>query len=148
MKQAKWPEPNDYDIAVIGAGPAGSAAAAALGSLGWQVLLIERDRFPRHKVCGEFLSPESQATLNDLGLFSDLAALHPVQLQEVQLFSRQGSELVVPLPQVGWGVSRYAMDAALAHCAERRGVTLWQNSTATASEQHDRRPQADHPPRW
>ncbi len=132
MKQAKWPESPDYDIAVIGAGPAGSSAAAALATLGWQVLLIERDRFPRHKVCGEFLSPESQATLDELGTFADLAALHPVQLKKVQLFSRQGSELVVPLPQMGWGVSRYAMDTALAQCAERRGATLWQESTATA----------------
>jgi flavin-dependent dehydrogenase len=132
VKRVRPPKSPDYDIAVVGAGPAGSAAAATLAALGWQVLLVERDQFPRHKVCGEFLSPESQTTLNELGLFSDLAALHPVQLKKVQLFSQQGSELVVPLPQVGWGISRYAMDAALAQCAQRRGATLWQDSTATA----------------
>ena len=45
------------DVVVIGAGLAGSGIAAALAQRGWDVLLVERDRFPRHKVCGEFLPP-------------------------------------------------------------------------------------------
>ncbi len=115
-----------FDVAVIGAGPGGSSAAAALAALGWNVLLVERDRLPRHKVCGEFLSPESQGTLRELGLHADLSALRPIELTEVQLVSRHGRQLVVPLPAPGWGVSRYAMDAGLAAAAQRRGATLWQ----------------------
>ena len=120
-----------FDVAVIGAGPGGSSAAAALAALGWNVLLVERDRLPRHKVCGEFLSPESQGTLRELGLHADLSALRPIELTEVQLVSRHGRQLVVPLPAPGWGVSRYAMDAGLAAAAQRRGATLWQGKSVT-----------------
>ena len=119
------------DVVVIGAGPGGSSAAAALAACGWSVLLIERDRLPRHKVCGEFLSPESQGTLRELGLYADLSALRPIELTKVELVSRHGRQLVVPLPAPGWGVSRYAMDAELAAAAQRRGATLRQGKTVT-----------------
>jgi len=45
-----------YDLIVVGAGPAGSAAAISAAKKGATVLLLERSRFPRHKVCGEFVS--------------------------------------------------------------------------------------------
>jgi flavin-dependent dehydrogenase len=120
-----------FDVAVIGAGPGGSSAAAALAARGWRVLLVERDRLPRHKVCGEFLSPESQGTLHELGLHANLAGLRPVELAEVQLVSQAGRQLVVPLPAPGWGVSRYAMDAELAAAAVRCSATFWQSTTVT-----------------
>jgi flavin-dependent dehydrogenase len=47
-----------YDIAIVGAGPAGSSAAIRLATSGQSVLLIDKARFPRHKLCGEFVSPE------------------------------------------------------------------------------------------
>jgi flavin-dependent dehydrogenase len=120
-----------FDVAVIGAGPAGSGAAAALAMRGWRVLLLEQDRFPRHKVCGEFLSPESQATLATLGLYDELAVLNPVPLTRAALVSRKGTELQTNLPGIAWGLSRYAMDEALAAGAERHGATLWQRSRVT-----------------
>ncbi len=51
-----------YDLIVVGAGPAGSAAAISAAKKGATVLLLERSRFPRHKVCGEFVSAESLGT--------------------------------------------------------------------------------------
>lgn len=120
----------DYDVIVIGAGPAGSSAAAALADRGHRVLLVERERFPRHKVCGEFLSPEAQGTLAALGLYPALAQLEPVHLRHVEVYAAQGQALRRPLPGTAWGISRYALDAALAQAAVDRGVTLCTGTTA------------------
>ena len=57
-----------YDAAVIGAGIAGSVMAESLADHGWDTVLFDRKAFPRHKVCGEFLSPESLTMLRRLGL--------------------------------------------------------------------------------
>ncbi len=122
------------DVAVIGAGPAGACAAAALAEQGWRVALIERSKFPRHKVCGEFLSPEAQSTLRELGLHACLATLAPVTLDAATLTDRRGAELSVDLPGPGWGLSRYAMDAALAAAAVERGAELRAETMALAVE--------------
>lgn len=114
-----------HDIVIVGAGPAGSATAAALAQLGWQVLLLERDTFPRHKVCGEFLSPEAQATLHTLNLHKAVADTAPVALTHATVTTRRGLTLRTPLPGAAWGVSRFGMDAALATAAVAQGVELW-----------------------
>ncbi|CAA9373825.1 MAG: hypothetical protein AVDCRST_MAG93-8642, partial [uncultured Chloroflexia bacterium] len=67
----------DWDMVIVGAGLAGSSLATALARGGWKVVLLEQGDFPRHKVCGEFLSPESQASLEALGLDRTVAALDP-----------------------------------------------------------------------
>ncbi len=62
------------EVVVVGAGPAGSSAAARLARLGRSVLLLEAQRFPRDKVCGDVLLPELEPLLQTLGTsFSDLA---------------------------------------------------------------------------
>ncbi len=55
-----------YDLIIIGGGPAGTSAAISAARAGARVLLLERGRFPRHKVCGEFVSAESLSLLNEL----------------------------------------------------------------------------------
>ena len=55
-----------HDLIVIGGGPAGTSAAITCARSGAHVLLLERGRFPRQKVCGEFVSAESLALLDDL----------------------------------------------------------------------------------
>lgn len=114
-----------HDVVVVGAGPAGSAAAAALAQRGWDVLLLERDYFPRHKVCGEFLSPEAQGTLRMLHLHAAVAALTPVALTHATVTTKQGQTTRMPLPGPAWGVSRFALDEALATAACDQGVALW-----------------------
>ena len=57
-----------YDAVVVGAGPAGSTTAAHLASRGHDVLLIDRARFPREKVCAEYISPGGAAILERLGV--------------------------------------------------------------------------------
>jgi flavin-dependent dehydrogenase len=126
-----------YDAVVVGAGPAGSTMAYSLARQGWQVLLIERDHFPRHKVCGEFLSPEAQETLRSLGLYGHIAALHPVPLGGGQVTAHNGRRVEVNMPGEAWGISRYALDAVLASAAEASGVELWTGTTVTGWQQGD-----------
>src|SRR6185436_2355306 len=60
--------PDRFDVAVVGAGPAGSAAAYHLASAGLSVVMLERKRFPRDKVCGDVLTPRALRALERLGL--------------------------------------------------------------------------------
>lgn len=126
-----------HDVVVVGAGPAGSAAAAALAQQGWDVLLLERDHFPRHKVCGEFLSPEAQGTLRALNLYTAVAAAAPVQLTHARVTTQRGQTVCLSLPGYAWGVSRFALDAALATAAQIKGVALWQGVTVKGFTQTD-----------
>ncbi len=127
------------DVVVVGAGLAGSSVAVALAGQGWDVLLVERERLPRHKVCGEFLSPEAQRSLRQLGLYAELEALAPVPLSGAVLTTSRGATLELRLPGEAWGLSRYALDATLAVTAARRGAELWPATTVTAcTRQNDR----------
>jgi menaquinone-9 beta-reductase len=123
------------DLIVIGAGLAGSCLAAAVARYGWNVVLLERGRGARHKVCGEFLSPEAQASLQALGLHATVAALAPAEITAARIISRRGLRLGLSLPGVAWGVSRFALDAALARAAAEAGALVLEEVTATATEQ-------------
>src|SRR6202030_3769376 len=76
-----------YDLIIIGGGPAGTSAAISAAREGASVLLLERGRFPRHKVCGEFVSAESLSLLKTL-LDSQHASLlrDAVQIPAARLF--------------------------------------------------------------
>jgi flavin-dependent dehydrogenase len=124
------------DIVVVGAGLAGSGIAAALGQRGWDVLLIERDYFPRHKVCGEFLSPEAQHSLRTLGVLDDVAALEPFPLRAAAITTPGGATIEMALPEDAWGLSRHALDARLADAVERCGGEVWQGAAVTHTS-HD-----------
>jgi flavin-dependent dehydrogenase len=126
---------NRHDVVVIGAGPAGSSLAAVLSELGWEVALLERRSFPHHKVCGEFLSPEAQASLRAMGLYLSIAALKPALITQAKLVSPAGVAVQTALPGCAWGISRFALDAALAAAAQQRGVELYTNVTATTIHQ-------------
>ena len=66
----------EADVAIVGAGPAGTAAAARLGQLGVKnVVLVDRADFPRDKTCGSGLSPKAIQALKELGIWDDVAAL-------------------------------------------------------------------------
>jgi hypothetical protein len=111
------------DVRVLGAGPAGSAAALAALDHGARVEIFEKTPFPRHKVCGEFLSPESGALLQRLGVWNQVERMRPARLTRLKLTfgSRESSSL---LSEPAWGFSRYALDRLLLDHAVSCGATL------------------------
>ncbi|MGC9271508.1 NAD(P)/FAD-dependent oxidoreductase [Acidiphilium sp.] len=114
-------------IIVAGGGLAGGAAACALAQAGREVVVLERDRAPAHRMCGEFLSIEAQASLAAIGL--DVEALGGARIARLRLV-RDAAAVGVALPFRGLGVTRRRLDAALldhaASCGAivRRGVAV------------------------
>lgn len=122
-----------YDVIVIGAGLGGACAALALAKRNARVLLLESDTFPRHKVCGEFLSPEIFETFARVGVEQAVLKAKPVEVKRARVYapqqraiskSRTSStrSLEIDLPRVGWGLSRYELDAILWRENKRAGV--------------------------
>ena len=110
-------------ITVIGGGPAGCAAALAALSEGSAVTLYEKSRFPRHKVCGEFLSPELGPALESLGLWSGFLAAGPARITRAVL--HLGPHLKrFKLPEPAYSLSRYSLDHMLLREATLRGADL------------------------
>jgi flavin-dependent dehydrogenase len=108
-------------VLIVGGGVAGCAASIALARKGRSVTLIERERTPRHKVCGEFLSGEALEDLHALGI--DVAALGAVPIDYVRLAAaRRAAE--APLPFHAASLTRKALDTALIAEAIAAGVSV------------------------
>ncbi|MBO9598822.1 MAG: NAD(P)/FAD-dependent oxidoreductase, partial [Cohnella sp.] len=122
---------NEADVVVIGAGIAGSGIAYALAKQGWDVVLLDKDKYPRHKACGEFLSPEVRSTLRRLGLEEHVRELNPAAIDKVRIHSEHGGLLEISLPGQAWGVSRFALDAMLQEAAAKAGAR-WHMSCAVS----------------
>jgi len=99
-------------VDIVGAGPAGSAAAIAACELGCVVRLFEKSTFPRHKVCGEFLSPGVRPVLEHLGVLAEVERLEPARIARVELHFGH-SQKSWTLSEAAWGLSRYALDNIL-----------------------------------
>lgn len=110
------------EILIVGGGLAGSALAVLLARMGRDVLLVEKGRFPRDKLCGEFLSPEARAFLADLGVWSHLESLRPPEIRRARFSTAGGQRVRLTLPGPGFGVSRLALDVALFDAAGRAGA--------------------------
>ena len=123
-----------WDALVVGAGPAGSAAAAVLASRGARVLLVEKDRFPREKVCGEFLAGEALASIDRLGAREALEAASPERIERGSLHLAGGASVCFQLPSPALGVSRRALDALLAERAEALGARVRFETRVSAIE--------------
>jgi flavin-dependent dehydrogenase len=108
-----------FDLAIIGGGPAGSSAAISAARGGKRVLLLERGRFPRHKVCGEFLSPEAESLLRDLLAESAAPLLADAVTVGASRFFMDGRVLSAPISPPALSVTRFALDATLWHTAQQ-----------------------------
>ncbi|MGH9031933.1 MAG: FAD-dependent monooxygenase, partial [Acidimicrobiia bacterium] len=92
--------PERFDVAVVGAGPAGSAAAIAARDAGLDVFLVDKATFPRDKTCGDGLTTGALRLLERLGL--ELGALESyATVRETVLVSPSGRRVVIPLPVGG-----------------------------------------------
>ncbi len=102
-----------HDVIVIGGSLAGSACVRELTRLGIDAVAFERDRFPRRKVCGGFLSPGAVECLDRLGLLTDVQDAGAVQVRSarVRVDSR---EYLLPFERPGLGISRITLDTILA----------------------------------
>jgi flavin-dependent dehydrogenase len=109
-----------WDAVVVGAGPAGALAARQLAVGGARVLLVEKKRFPRWKVCGACLNGQALSVLGSSGLGTLVTRLDGVELTEFQARFR-GRSARIPLP-VGAAISRARLDAALVAAATDQGV--------------------------
>jgi flavin-dependent dehydrogenase len=123
-----------YELIVIGGGPAGTSAAITAARGGSRVLLLERGRFPRHKVCGEFISAESLALLKWLlaGVKQDLFD-QSLRLSESHVLF-DGRSLRIPLDPPAASIARYDLDLALWDAARDAGVTALAETTAQPIE--------------
>jgi menaquinone-9 beta-reductase len=114
-------------VIIKGGGLAGCAAAMAARRLGAPVTLVEKSVFPRHKVCGEFLSPEVLPILAGLGLERAFLDLAPAPMRRVVLnFGR--SEKRFALPEAAYGLSRFALDHFLLESSKSLGAEVVRES--------------------
>ena len=127
----------DYDVAIIGAGPAGSTCAAFCAQAGWRTLLIEKARFPRDKVCGDCINPACWPILERLGVTERVRAQPHAQLAEVAFVSPRGRMLRLPLTVSDRGeiaIPRRLFDAVLLDRARELGAEVHEDAPLTALE--------------
>lgn len=126
-----------YDVAIVGAGPAGAASAIHFARAGYRVALIDRAAFPRHKACAEYLSPAAEPLLQALGIADLIAQGRPNQLRGFRIFAPNGQAFQGDfaatraanghsLFETGLVLSRYYLDAAIVAGARRAGADVFE----------------------
>ena len=113
------------DVIIIGGGLAGLCNAIHLSKLGKKVLLIEKNEYPKHKVCGEYIS-------NEVLPYLDFLEVNPfdfgaVRINKFQLSTTKSNIISAKLPLGGFGISRYTLDLVLSEKAKENGVTILQD---------------------
>ncbi len=128
------PLKDDCDVAVIGGSLAGSAAACALARSGAHVVVLEKARFPRDKVCGCFLSHEALPVLRRMGIEEELRREDPETITSFSLVERGGRRVEADLPAPVLSLSRRRLDTLAAGAAERAGAEMRFGTTVLSLE--------------
>ena len=121
---------SDFDVIIVGGGPAGASAAIHLAGRGARVLLAEQKRFPREKLCGEFISPECLEHFARLGVLERMALAGGAHVSQTVFYTPGGRSLAVPSEWFGGGargalgLSRAEMDACLLARAREAGARV------------------------
>lgn len=135
------------DVAIIGAGPAGSTLAALLAGRGVGVTVYDRDTFPRDKLCGEFLSYDALPVLEPLGVVAEIDRAGAPRIEHCRVVgAKRTYEFALPLP--ARGVSRLFLDDLLLRTATERGAKRADGVTVTSLEELDAKIVAGAWGRW
>ncbi|HLX91131.1 MAG TPA: NAD(P)/FAD-dependent oxidoreductase [Puia sp.] len=119
-------EQETYDVGLVGGGLAGLALSILLARSGYRVALFEKEKYPFHKVCGEYISFESWNFLEDLGI--PLSDWNLPVIRRLLVSAPNGNHLEQDLPLGGFGLSRYRLDAFLAELAKKAGVVFFEQT--------------------
>lgn len=125
-------KPIETDIIIIGGGPAGSTTAIYLKKLGYDITLVEKKKFPRETLCGEFLSQEVTDILKEVDLFKDFWSLDPIQLKKIKVIDDSGKEIQSPLNFDAYAMKRSVFDSLLLDNAKSKHVNLIQPATVNS----------------
>lgn len=112
----------NFDIVIIGGGLAGLTSAIHLSKSGLKVALIEKNEYPKHKVCGEYISNEVLPYFEWLGL--KISDLKPSIISKMELSTAKGKLISGKLPLGGFGISRYELDNYLFKKAIENGCQI------------------------
>ena len=123
------------DVIIIGGGLAGLAGAIHLSKRGLKVTVIEKYGYPRHKVCGEYISNEIFPYLKWLG--ADISQLQPTNITNFEFTARNGKIAKAKLPLGGFGISRYVLDEHLYQIAITNDCTLLEETVSNISFTND-----------
>jgi flavin-dependent dehydrogenase len=115
-------EEADVDLAVVGGGLAGLSLSIQMAHAGYRVILYEKEKYPFHRVCGEYISMESWAFLKELGIPLDDMKLP--RIKKLEVTGTDGRTIEHPLPLGGFGISRYKLDLMLSEIATACGVKV------------------------
>lgn len=128
------------DVLVVGAGPSGAAAASLLSQKGLRVVLIDRAKFPREKVCGDAISPRSLQVLQEIGLGEWLHTRYFEQPRSLRIYAPSGHYAEIEAPKdVGLGmvIPRIELDHAVLKNAICKGVVFVEETEAVGALQID-----------
>ena len=131
-----------HDVLILGAGPAGATAALLLACGGWNVAIVEKSRFPRRKVCGEFLSVTTWPVLQALGIADAYSARAGPPVRRVGIYETD-SDITAAMPRTdavngaGRALGREHLDSLLLEAAIAAGAQAWQPWRAAALERTD-----------
>lgn len=123
------------DVIIVGGGLAGLTSAIHLSRAGMHVTVIEKHQYPRHKVCGEYISNEVLPYLQWLG--ADPAVLQPAVINRVCISAVNGNQIEARLPGGGFGISRYALDQFLMQQALQHGCTILEDTVTDITFEDD-----------
>ncbi|MEK6902203.1 MAG: FAD-dependent oxidoreductase, partial [archaeon] len=87
-----------YDVIIVGAGPGGSSAGMFLAKKGYKVLLLEKAKYPRDKICGDAISGKSVGMLRELGIEGEMEQLENAKVYGLVFSSPAGHQLEIPFP--------------------------------------------------
>jgi flavin-dependent dehydrogenase len=115
-----------YDLAIVGGGLAGLALSIQIAKAGYRVIVFEKEQYPFHRVCGEYISLESWDFLQRLGI--DLPSLNVTLIKRLQVSDIKGNFFEQPLPLGGFGISRFTLDQQLAEIAKENEVIVYEQT--------------------